>query len=137
MRTLARAGLWVVLGVLLAACSPYRATWVDQAAEVVVDGQRYQVIGSDQFVIDRDQLEPNGTAESVPSGLAPDVFRFPDISMTRALVVYAADGVPFLLVPASLRLPAPSADGSDPLAAAIPELCGYWRPPKPSECGDS
>ena len=53
--------------------------------------------------------------------------------------MFAPDGVPFLFIPNSviLGLPPPSADGSDPLAAAIPELCPYWKPPKPIECPPS
>jgi hypothetical protein len=125
----------VLLSALVVSCSPFRETWVDTAAEVVVDGIRYRASGADKFMISRDALIDAGTADSTLPGLGPDLYRFPDIDASQALVIFHADGEPFLLVPATLMLPAPSAEGSEPIAAAIPELCRYWRPPKPSECG--
>lgn len=108
----------------------------DQVAGVSFRGVPYRGLGAGRFEIQRQSLLDQGPADSTPKGLEKNVYSFPDIAPDRALVAFVPDGTPMLFIPERLflSLPAPSAGGGDGLAVAIPELCGYWRPPVPLEC---
>jgi hypothetical protein len=124
------------VGVLVAACSTPKASWDDRAMEVEINGQRYRGIGADNFLIDVPSLSQVEATAQPPTGLKPEIFRFSDIPPARVFLMFAVDGTAFVFVPSTVLtgLPAPSAEGSDPLAGRIPELCSHWRSPKPTEC---
>ena len=138
-RMLGTAGLSIVLSVLLVSCSPRQTIWVDVASEIVFEGERYQGVAGERFVIDREAIVEAGTSDPGASGTLPTVYTFPGISSSKALVGFTPKGEPVVFIAAVVMssLPPPSREGSDPLSVAIPELCRYWRPPKPSECGGS
>lgn len=135
MYRLSVAAISLTLSLVLASCSPVLSTWVDGANELTFAGQTYRGISGTNFVIERAGLVPAGEADAV-SDTTPAVFRFPDIDSDRVVVAFRPTGAPSLFVPLALlaSLPAPAAESSHPLAAAIPELCRYWRPPEPLEC---
>lgn len=122
--------VWIVLPIGLGG---------DQATTVSFRGVPYLGSGADRFEIRRSSLLDQGQADAIPKGFERNVFAFPDISPDRVLVAFSTDGTPTLLISKRVfpSFAASPGAGDNGLAAAIPELCRYWRSPIPFRCGTS
>lgn len=108
----------------------------DESSEIVFHGVTYGGVSGDLFEISSAALEPIGSVDSTNvSGLQPTVYKLQGVEPAVAVVAADATGSFDLYVAGDVLtgLSSPGATG-EPLVRAIPNLCEYWKAPKPAEC---
>jgi hypothetical protein len=109
----------------------------DRELTVTFAGRTYTAVSVDPFTFDDSVLTEIGPADTsiLPQGDGK-AWGIRGVNPAEAILIYKSPGSQSLFVERELILavPNPQQPRSQPLAAAIPELCPYFNEPVPLEC---
>jgi hypothetical protein len=103
---------------------------------VTFDGSQFLVVNGDRFALDRSALFPLGIAQktTLPNSDGA-VYAIRNVDPGLVLAIFDGHGAQLLVEANLLRgLPTDGSAGAEPLAAAVPGLCSYYRAPIPAAC---